>query len=286
MAFINPENKTQIIIIIVAVAAGVIASALVGGYVSSRIDQETTKLSVQYEKAQNEKKKQYDEQLVGMSQKLNAVEQNAKKAAEETARLVSQQLAAKPAAATTPPVKKKPSLAKQTPSGKRAITVMIDSLGAIGGLLNPGDFVDVIAHLNVPNGKKGAKESVTAMVFQNLQVLAINTNLDEPGAYEFQQKESKLKVTFAVDPREAGLLAFADMNGKLELALRSPNEKDFQMLPTATWTALAEYVLENNGADIQANEPSKPAVEETTKMEQRAEDAQPYIEIYRGGREL
>jgi len=163
--------------------------------------------------------------------------------------------------------------------------VMIASLEAVGGLLNPGDFVDVIAHLNVPTGKKLAKESVTAMVFQDLQILAINTNLDEPGAYEFQQKENMLKVTFAVDPREAGLLTFAEMNGKLELVLRSPTEKDHQMLPTATWTTLAEYVLENNGADLQVNEPNKD-VEAAPKVEERAEEAQPYIEIYRGGREL
>jgi Flp pilus assembly protein CpaB len=286
MAFINPENKTQIVIIIVAVAAGVIASALVGGYVSSRVNEETTKLAVQYEKVQNEKKKQYDEQMASMAQKIGAVEQNAQKAAQETAQMVAQQLASKQAANTPPPPKKKSSLAKQTPPGKRAITVMIDSLQAIGGLVNPGDYVDVIAHLSVPTGKKGAKESVTAMVFQDLQILAINTNLDEVGAYEFQQKENKLRITFAVDPREAGLLAFAEMNGKLELVLRSPNEKDHQMLPTATWTTLAEYVLENNGADIQTNEPSKTAVEETPKVEERAEDAQPYIEIYRGGREL
>jgi Flp pilus assembly protein CpaB len=141
----------------------------------------------------------------------------------------------------------------------------------------------VIAHLNVPTGKKN-KESVTAMVFQKLQVLAVNTNLDEPGAYDFQQKENTLKVTFAVDPREAGLLSFAEMNGKLELALRSPNEQDHQMLPTATWTTLAEYVLENNGADIQVNEPSREEV--TTKIESGTEEAQPYIEVYRGGREL
>src|SRR5208283_1357158 len=42
------------------------------------------------------------------------------------------------------------SLPLKTPAGKRAVTVMIDSLEAVGGLLNAGDFVDVIAELNVP----------------------------------------------------------------------------------------------------------------------------------------
>jgi len=284
MALITPENKTQIIVIIMAVAAGIVASALVGGYVTSKVNEETTKLAVQYEKAQKQKDQQFGAQMAELNQKLSVVEQNARKAAQDAAQAAAQRVSqAAPPPAPAP--KKKPSLALRTPAGKRAVTVMITSLEAVGGLLNPGDFVDVIAHLNVPSGKKAIKESVTAMIFQNLQVLAINTNLEEPGAYEFQQKENALKVTFAVEPREAGLLAFAEMNGKLELALRSPNEKEHQMLPTATWTSLAEYVLENNGADIQASEPTK-EVEESPKVEQRADEAQPYIEIYRGGREL
>jgi Flp pilus assembly protein CpaB len=283
MALINPENKTQIVVIIMAVAAGIIASALVGGYVTSKVNEETTKLAVQYKKTQDQRDQQFGEQMAALNQKLSIVEQNAKKAVEEAARMAAQKMAQPAASATTAP-KKKPSLALRTPVGKRAVTVMISSLEAVGGLINPGDFVDVIAHLNVPSGKKGTKEAVTAMVFQNLQVLAINTNLEEPGAYEFQQKENMLKVTFAVDPREAGLLSFAEMNGKLELALRSPTEKEHQMLPTATWTTLAEYVLENNGADIQTNDPNKEV--EALKVEERPEEAQPYIEIYRGGREL
>jgi len=40
-----------------------------------------------------------------------------------------------------------------------------------------------------PSGKKAdPKEKVTAMIFQNLQVLAVDTNIDEPGAYDAQQK--------------------------------------------------------------------------------------------------
>jgi len=38
-------------------------------------------------------------------------------------------------AATVEGAKKKPSLALRTPAGKRAITVQIESLGAVGGLL-------------------------------------------------------------------------------------------------------------------------------------------------------
>ncbi|MBF0491066.1 MAG: Flp pilus assembly protein CpaB, partial [Candidatus Omnitrophica bacterium] len=155
-------------------------------------------------------------------------------------------------------------------------TVMIDSLNAVGGLLNAGDFVDVIAHLNLP--KEGNdKKTITAMVFQDLQVLAINTNLDEPGSYEEQQKSTALKITFAVDPQEAGLLTFADKNGKLELALRAPNENDKQTVKTSTWKTLADYILENQGSSISVEEEKTP---------EKPEPEKPYIQIFRGGKEL
>ena len=171
---------------------------------------------------------------------------------------------------------------------KRAITVLLQSLGAVGGLLNPGDCVDVIAHLDMPTGKKlDPKEKVTAMIFQNLQILAINTNIDEPGAYDVQQKENMLKVTFAVDPQEAGLLAFAEQNGTLELTLRTTAEKGLNMVPAANWSTLGEYVLENSGADIKL-----PGSEEDTKKTELSvetetvQETKPYIQIFRGGREL
>ncbi len=283
MALITPENKTQIIVIVVAVAAGIVAAALVGGYVSSKVNEETGRIAGRFEKTEQQKDQQYQQQMAALNEKLMAVEQNSKRAVEEAARVAATPKAA-PVVVEGP--KKKPSLALRTPAGKRAVTVMIDSLGAVGGLLNPGDFVDVIAHLTVPTSKKGAaKEPVTAMIFQGLQVLAIDTNLEVTGEYDIQQKQSALKVTFAVEPREAGLLSFAEKNGKIELALRPPSEKGHEMLAAATWTTLAEYVLENDGADIQVPEPAKD-IEETGKSNKPAEEAQPYIEIYRGGREL
>jgi Flp pilus assembly protein CpaB len=116
------------------------------------------------------------------------------------------------------------------------------------------------------------------MIFQGLQVLAINTNEDDPGAYDDQQAVSSLKITFAVDPQEAGLLAFANKNGSLELALRSPDETEHQKVKADTWKTLADYVLKNQGLDIQnpdgENVNNKPV------------GSKPSIQIFRGGKEL
>jgi Flp pilus assembly protein CpaB len=271
-------------IIILALGAGLLATILTANHVRTSIEAETQRLAQQFERQQAKRDQEFQQQLGILNQQLNQLKV-------QQAELAKRPVAApQTAAAPTEEAAVKPSLALRTPPGKRAITIQIDSLAAVGGLINPGDFVDVIGHLDVPKGKAAKKDSITAMMFQNLQILAVNTNLDQPGAYDVQQKERTLKVTVAVDPKEAGLLSFSDKNGKLEMVLRSPREKRHHMLQASTWKTLAEYVMENHGADIgieeeKKAEPAVPAAREEVE-EVEAEEARPYIQIFRGGREL
>jgi Flp pilus assembly protein CpaB len=291
------ENKKQLLMIVGAVAIGIVASVMVAGYVKTQITEETNRLAAKYQKDQKIKETQYNEQLAILNHKLDQVETRATQAAEAAARAIAEKQAAivqAPSGGEAPTPKKSASLALKTPPGKRAVTINIESLGAVGGLINPGDFVDVIAHLDRPiksekEGDKDKKETVTAMIFQKLQILAIDANVDKPGAYEEQFKAATLRVTLAVNPQEVSLLVFADKNGKLELALRGPNESKSVMLSAATWSTLAEYVLENNGADIQSSDERKVAEQETAPVSVEVgnvEEVKPYIQIYKGGREL
>ena len=278
MAF---ENKKQLLIIVGAVAAGIVAVVLASSYVKSSIEGQTSSLAEQYEAKQKQMAAQIqqrsDQQMAVLAQELERVK------AQQATTLQKQMVALQQAAqqsriqqAVQAPNRRKPSLALKTPVGKRAVTVKIDSLAAVGGLINAGDFVDVIAELNVPFQEPDRK-TVTAMIFQGLQVLAVNTNLDDPGAYDDQQASAYLKITFAVDPEEAGLLSFADKNGKLELALRSPDDSNHQMVKADTWKTLADYVLKSQGLDIQNPDgeiANKPVANK------------PGIQIFRGGKEL
>lgn len=267
------ENKRQIFLIIFAVIAGIAATLLTSNYITKSIQQKTQELSENY--AQQTKQmaaemEQRSEQQVGaLRQEIAQVRQEQQAALQQAQ--AAQQRATKPRATTL--------LTAKTPEGKRAVTVMIDSLNAVGGLLNAGDFVDVIAHLNVPlEVDPEKKKTITAMVFQDLQVLAINTNLTQPGNYDEQQAAPALKITFAVDPQEAGLLAFANRNGKLELALRGPNDNTKQMVKASTWKTLADYILQNQGSAL--------AVPSDEGQPSRKEETKPYIQIFRGGKEL
>jgi len=279
MAF---ENKKQLLIIVAAVAAGIVAVVLTSNYVKNSIEGQTASLAEKYDARQkamvSQVQQRSDQQMAALAQELERVKSQQAEAIQKQEALLQQ---AQQQARTQQPVQvhkvRKPSLALKTPVGKRAVTVMINSLAAVGGLLNAGDFVDVIAELNVPS-QTPEKKTVTAIIFQDLQVLAINTNEDDPGAYDEQQAANTLKITFAVDPQEAGLLSFASKNGSLELALRSPDESGRQKVKAGTWKTLADYVLKNQGPDIQnpdgENANNKPGFNKPT------------IQIFRGGKEL
>jgi Flp pilus assembly protein CpaB len=294
----NPENKKQILIIIFAVAAGLVATVMVGGYVQSRLDAERALMAQQLNKKQQEfavEQQRNQEQIDALMGQINTLSQQQEqiKAQAIAAAQAAAAAAAPRAAATTDKQKpRKPSLALRTPPGKRAVTVMIDSLSAVGGLLDPGDFVDVMAQLSVPKTTKGKqkKEPVTAMIFQHLQILAINTNLDDKGIYDDQQAAGALKITFAVDPQEAGLMAFAEKNGKLQLILRSPTEKDQEKLKSSTWKTLADYVLQNHGENIGLKDEDEEETEDKDKKAKvesvEVKEAKPYIQIFRAGKEL
>lgn len=289
----NPENKKQILIIVLAIGAGIVATVMTAGYVQSKIEAERAIMSKQLQAKQQEFMTLQQQSL----QRVDALTQEIVALKQSQEQIKQQAIAAAQAAARSTTVGgkdgekvRKPSLALRTPPGKRAVTVLIESLSAVGGLVDPGDFVDVIAQLNIPKtgGKEDKKDSVTVMVFQHLQILAINTNLDDRGAYDDQQAANSLKITFAVEPQEAGFMSFAEKNGKIQLALRSPTEKKNEQIKTSTWKTLADYILQNQGADIgisgeaQDNSKGKRADVESVDVK----EAKPYIQIYRAGKEL
>ncbi len=285
------ENKKQIIVIIAAVATGLVAAILVSNFVQNSINEQTERQAARFKKEMEARQQEHNQQMADLNQKIAEVEARATQAAQQAATAVQQSPDAKKE-------KKFVSLAMRMPPGKRALTLQIESLGAVGGLLSPGDYVDIIAQMNVPavsgslnvkDKEKERKDSVTAMIFQNIQVLAVNTNIDEPGAYEAQQNNAALKITFAVTPEEASLLSFAEKNGKLELALRSPNEKKPAMISAASWVTLAEYVIQNTGADLGVAEAplekvEEPVADEKPKVRKKGDPYDPAIDIYKGGK--
>ena len=108
--------------------------------------------------------------------------------------------------------------------GMRAVSIGIDRVKAVGGLIQPGDRVDVIA---VP-ARVGDETPQGHTILRGALVLASGTQMEsttQPAALPGAADAATLTtVTLGVTPAQADLLATADMNATLRLALRSPQE--------------------------------------------------------------
>jgi pilus assembly protein CpaB len=110
--------------------------------------------------------------------------------------------------------------------GERAISIPIDRVKSVSGLIQPGDRVDVLATVN----KGPGVPPKTFTIIRGALVLAINSTLEMSAAAaagatpEPDTSGGVGTVTLGVSPEQADLLTVADINTTLRLALRSPEE--------------------------------------------------------------
>ncbi len=108
--------------------------------------------------------------------------------------------------------------------GMRAVTISVDAIKSVNGMIQPGDRVDVLS--SVPKGSGDRPR--TFAIIRGALVLALNSAIEPidqqspaPGG---QEGPLPATVTLGVSVQQANLLTVADLNTTLRLALRSPNE--------------------------------------------------------------
>ncbi|NPV27634.1 MAG: Flp pilus assembly protein CpaB [Firmicutes bacterium] len=123
-------------------------------------------------------------------------------------------------------------LAYRVPVGKRAVAVAVNEVSGVGGMLKPGDRVDVVATVDLTDGKGGDKKTYTVVSLQDIEVLAVGTNLQETspggkgdGASSDTKKTESKTVTLAVTVEQARPLVIAAERGAIRLMLRSPADQ-------------------------------------------------------------
>lgn len=114
--------------------------------------------------------------------------------------------------------------------GKRAMTIETDEASGLAGLLQPGNYVDVIVTLR-PDDVAGRTSYATETLLQGIQVLAVGKNLapqeQQPQAAAAnnrntrETRRSKSSATLELTLEEAEKLALASVRGELHLVLRS-----------------------------------------------------------------
>jgi pilus assembly protein CpaB len=106
--------------------------------------------------------------------------------------------------------------------GMRAVSIQIDRVKGISGLIEPGDRVDILAI--PPRGGNASQLPKTAAILRGIKVLAVGNSMETTSATPSPDYQNSQTVTLEVTPNQADLLASADANTTLRLALRSPRE--------------------------------------------------------------
>lgn len=107
------------------------------------------------------------------------------------------------------------------PEGKRAVSVRVNEVIGVAGYVLPGTRVDVLATAS-PSEKR--EDMTTKLVLSNVQVLAAGTKLEQDG--EQGKPVSVNVVTLLVTPEESEKLTLGATEGKIQLALRNPLDKE------------------------------------------------------------
>ncbi|HEX4014337.1 MAG TPA: Flp pilus assembly protein CpaB [Candidatus Cybelea sp.] len=105
--------------------------------------------------------------------------------------------------------------------GMRAVSIPVDRVKGVSGMILPGDRVDVIA---IPPSSAGSAPPKAVTIFRGIRVLAVGNALENAMATPSPEEQTAATVTLEVNPKQADILAWADANANLRLALRSPRE--------------------------------------------------------------
>jgi pilus assembly protein CpaB len=111
-----------------------------------------------------------------------------------------------------------PSFSSRLPAGRRAITVPVDDVNSISGMLEPGDRIDLMVSV-----KKDARTMLFPLL-QNVVVLATGTRAAMEGEAKEGGKRTYTTITLDASPAEAQQVLAAREVGKLAALLRAPGD--------------------------------------------------------------
>ncbi len=127
------------------------------------------------------------------------------------------------------------TLSAKIPEDERALSVAVDAISGVSGLLKPGDRVDILGTFphngkdGVVQDERGNKTSgfITMTLLQNVTLLAVGNRISD--IEEQRQQQGYSSVTISVTVQEAELLTITQTRGKLVFLLR--NREDVKTVP-------------------------------------------------------
>ena len=141
--------------------------------------------------------------------------------------------------------------------GHRAITIQVDEINSISGMIKPGNFIDLFTKLSLgraSRGKSSASGEAIIPVLEDVLVLATDKVSARPNEDEFKNLNNEERrrtyntLTLEVTPKEAALVAIAESHGKLISILRNSNDTGgilFSKITLADLIANSSEMLES-----------------------------------------
>lgn len=120
-----------------------------------------------------------------------------------------------------------PGFSDRVGHGVRAMTIVVDEVNSVSGMLTPGDRIDLLFSTRPPRRDGQPGTEVTTPLMQDLLILATGQRADKrdhaipvgrtPGAFT--------SITVAVTPDQAQRLVLAQRSGRLTALLRNPTDR-------------------------------------------------------------
>lgn len=177
--------------------------------------------------------------------------------------------------------------------GHRAIAVAVEAATAAGGLILPGDRVDVILTQelrddSVPLSQRVLAETILtdARILSTDQTLGTATETTAEAATVGNRPVVPATVTLEVTPAEAERVTVGSTLGKLHLTLRAvAAEAPPATMPTPTWALTVSPALaavRHQPTGLSAAPQPTPPVPQAAPPATRSADSRDAVRIYRG----
>jgi len=144
------------------------------------------------------------------------------------------------------------------PAGRRAMAVKVDKVIGAGGLIRPGDRVDVAAVVDITyrslTTDREFHDTRSLLLAQDIEVLAVEQKLENvarsttdgkgtTGAAPVDQPEpqpSGTVVTLSLSPAEVQEILLSEDKGKIRLAVRAPGDTEVVEQSDVTFLSLVD----------------------------------------------
>ncbi len=144
------------------------------------------------------------------------------------------------------------TLASRIPPGERAMSIPVDNISGVSGLLRPGDRVDILGTFPIGSSEEVIPEAgggqsvgyVTMSLLQNVTLLAVGREISGVGAGQ-QEGSGRARggyntVTGSLTIDEAELITIAQTRGELTLLLRHTEDVDIGSVQRKTLRQVLE----------------------------------------------